>query len=155
MPRLLPILAAALLVAAAPAPIFMPESPEVVARFVEHMRENIELGTDADGKPLVRETAAERAQPILPVALTEKIWNRGVLSGHAEACGGDWRAMSFDPLMAELRAGGTLTSRQLGFAALLHGAAQEQGKNIPEDECTPTLKARIGAALKALNVGRS
>lgn len=155
MSRLLPILAAAMLAAAAPAPVFPPESPAVVARFVEHMRDNIELGTDVDGKPLARETAAERARPILPVELTEKIWNRGVLSGHAEACGGDWRAMSFDPLMAELRAGGKLTSRQLGFAALLHGAAQEQGMNIPEEECTPALKARIGAALKAQNVGRS
>jgi len=123
------------------------EDPAAVARFVEHMRDNMYLGTYPDGSPLKPETAEERAKPILSADLAQIIFDRGRLSGNIEACGGDWKTLSFDPLMADLRARGDLTPKQLGFAALLHGAAQQQGRGMLEEECTPGFRASLSATL--------
>lgn len=123
------------------------EAPAVVARWVEHMRNNMHLGTYPDGKPMQPEPAAERALPIIQPELARIIWDRGVLSGRVAVCGGDWKLMSFDPLMADLTARGDLNPKQLGFAALLHGAAKEQGLNMSEEYCTPGFKASLSATL--------
>lgn len=123
------------------------EDPAVVARFVEHMRNNMQLGTFPDGTPLTPETPAERAKPILTPDLAQIIFERGRLSGNIEICSGDWKVMSFDPLMADLRARSDLSPKQLGFAALLHNAAQEQGRGMPEEDCTPGFKASLSATL--------
>lgn len=143
---LLPLM---LLTIAAGEPLLPGERPEVVARWVEHMRKNFDLGTLPDGKPLPAESAEARAKPILPPVLAKRVWDRGMLSGNTEACGGDWEVMSFKPLMAELRARGDLTPLQLGFAALLHGAAQQQGRGMLEDDCTAEFKASLAATLRA------
>lgn len=123
------------------------EDPVVVARFVEHMRNNMQLGTYPDGSPLMPETTAERAKPILSADLAQIIFERGVLSGWIEVCGGDWKTLSFDPLMADLKSRGDLSPKQLGFAALLHGAAQQQGNSMSAEECTPGFKASLSATL--------
>jgi hypothetical protein len=123
------------------------ESPVVVARWVEHLRNNMHLGTYPDGRPLQPEPEAERALPIIKPELAQIIWDRGVLSGRLEVCGGDWDVMSFVPLMADLKARGDLSPKQLGFAALLHGAAKEQGLNMAEEYCTPGFKASLSATL--------
>lgn len=143
---LMPILALTL---AAGEPLLPGEDPVVVARWTEHMRSNFHLGTLPDGKPLPAETPEARAKPILAPQLAKRIWDRGMLSGNTEACGGDWQVMSFDPLMAELRARGDLTPLQLGFAKLLHGAAQEQGRGMSEEDCTPDFKAAVAATLRS------
>lgn len=123
------------------------EDPAVVARWVEHMRNNMRLGRYPDGTPLQPEPAEERALPIINADLAQIIYERGVLSGHIEICGGDWEVMSFNPLMTDLKARGDLTPKQLGFAALLHGAAREQGHNLLEEDCTPGFKASLSATL--------
>lgn len=143
---LLPLL---LVTLAAGEPLLPGEDPVVVGRWVEHMRNNFQLGSLPDGKPLPVETPAARAKPIVAPELAKRIWDRGVLSGKTETCGGDWKVMSFDPLMAELRARGDLSALQLGFAALLHGAAQQQGRGILEEDCTPDFKAALSATLRS------
>lgn len=148
MYRLL-VLPLALLIVAAGEPLLPGESPVIVARWVEHMRGNMSLGTLPDGRPLPTETPEERRRPIIDLKLAKRIWDRGVLSGNTEACGGDWRVMSFDPLITELRARGDLTPKQLGFAALLHGAAQERGRAMSEEDCTAEFKASLTATLRA------
>lgn len=152
MPKILLSLTVAMLAIAAAAPpeTMLPgETPEVVARWVEHMRGNMELGRYPDGRPLERETAAERAKPIMAPDLAKRVFDRGKLSGEIEACGGDWKAMSLDPLMAELQARGDLMPKQLGFAALLHGAAQDGTNDRLEEECTPEHKQAIERTLRA------
>lgn len=124
------------------------EDPAVVARWVEHMRNNMTLGRYPDGTPLRPEPPEERAKPIIPADLAQIAYERGVLSGMLEVCGSDWEIISFKPLMADMTARGDLSPKQLGFIALLHGAAQEQGRNgTPEEECTAELKASLSATL--------
>lgn len=142
---LLPML---VLTLAAGEPLLPGEDPVVVARWTEHMRNNFNLGTLPDGKPLPAETPEARAKPIIAPELAKRIWDRGVLSGNVEACGGDWQVMSFDPLMAELNGRGDLSPLQLGFAKLLHGAAQQQGRQMLEEDCTPEFKAAVAATLR-------
>lgn len=142
---------AALSIAAAPPALVVPDpDPVVVGRFVEHMRDNITLGSYPDGRPLEIETPAERAKPILPQKLAEQVWLRGVVSGQIEGCSGDWQKVSFEPLMAKLRARGDLAPKQLGFAALLHDSAREQGNKGYEENCTPDYKRALMATVKAL-----
>jgi len=141
----------AMLTIAAAEPAAVPGvNPAVVARFVEHMRNNITLGSYPDGRPLEVETPAERARPILPERVSQRVWQRGSLDAVVEACGGDWKAMGLDPLMQQLRARGDLDDRQLGFAKLLHDAAKEQSGSITEEDCTDGVKANVANALKEL-----
>ena len=156
MPRRLTLALACLAaIAAAPAPMtplptLRPETdPAVVQRFVDHMRSLITTGRLPDGTPIAAETAAERAQPILPPALARRVFDRGVLSGNMEACSGDWRTMNFKPFYGELSARRDLTPRQIGFAVLLHDAAREQGNHLPDDACTPEFEASLTAAAQA------
>jgi hypothetical protein len=123
------------------------EDPIVVARFVEHMRDNMPLGHYPDGTPLPRESPEERAKPIIDKDLAQIIYERGNLSGYIEVCGGDWKTLSLDPLMADLKARGDLSPKQLGFAELLHGAAQQQGRNLLAEDCTPGFKASLSKTL--------
>lgn len=141
--------AALALAAAAPVETLPGESPEVVARWVEHMRNNMDLGTYPDGRPLAPEPRAERVLPIIAPDLAKRIFERGKLSGEIEACGGDWKAMSLDPLLAELTARKDLTPKQLGFAAMLHNAARDWTNDRLPEECTPEHKQIISNTLTA------
>lgn len=134
---------------AATIPLVPGESPVVVMRFVEHMRDNMHLGTYPDGTPMRAEPPEERSKPIISRALAQRIYDRGTLSGNITACGGDWQTMSYKPLMTELEARGDLSPKQLGFATMLHNAAQEQGKNVVDEDCTAEFKASVIATLNA------
>jgi|GEM_PF-2594213 len=142
---LLCLAAAAPMTPLPPIPAEASAPPDVVQRFVDHMRDNITLGRLADGTPMQAETPAERARPILPRALTQQVFDRGVLSGLIEGCGGDWQVMSYQPLLAALRANAGLTPKQIGFVTLLHDAAREQGNNIPEEQCTAAKRKSLAA----------
>ena len=133
-----------------PLPVARPATnPAIVQRFVDHMRTLITMGRLPDGTPMTAETTEERARPILPPALAQRVFDRGLLSGNMEACNGNWRQMSFDPLYAELAARGDLTPKQIGFAVLLHDAAREQGGHVPDEECTPEFEAGLVSAAQA------
>lgn len=122
--------------------------PMTVARFVESLRDNIRLATYADGTPLARETPAERKLPILPPDIAKRVLDRGALSGMTEVCGGDWRTMSFDPLMDGLRTRG-LTPKQLAFAAALHDSSKQIGPDLVPEGCDAGIKARVAELLAA------
>ena len=121
----------------------------MVQRFVDHMRGLITMGHLPDGSPIPAETPAERAAPILPQALAQRTFDRGLLSGNIEACSGDWRTMSFKPFYAELTGRGDLTPKQIGFAVLLHDAAREQGNHLPDEACTPEFETSLASAAQA------
>lgn len=130
-----------------PIPSFQSEEPAVIARFVEHMRDNIDMAVLPDGTRLRRETPAERALPILPPTLAKQVFDRGLLTGEIEACGGDADRMSYEPFMAKLRARRDLDPKQVAFASILLNAAREQRKMPREGGCSDADRAGLAAVL--------
>lgn len=153
MHRLLPVitfLAVAATAASAATPLLPSESPGVVQRFIDVLRNNMSLGSLPDGTPMLAEPPAERAQPILSAPLAQHVYDRGFVSGVFEACGGAWQDQSFNPLVAQLKARADLSPKQQGFAVMLHNAAKEQATNrIAEEDCTTELKSSALATLAA------
>lgn len=154
MHRLLPaisILLVAATAASAATPLLPSESPVVIQRFIDVLRDDMSLGSHPDGTPMQAETPAERARPILSAPLAQHVYDRGFVSGVFEACGGAWQEQSFNPLVAEMKARNDLSPKQQGFAVMLHNAAKEQATGrIVEDDCTTELKASALATLAAL-----
>lgn len=142
------ILVVAATAASAATPLLPSESPVVIQRFVDVLRNNMALGSYPDGTPMQAEPSAERAQPIMSAALAQRIFDRGFVSGVFEACGGAWQEQSFMPMVAELKARRDLSPKQQGFAVMLHNAAKEQATGrITEEDCTPALKSSALATL--------
>ncbi len=111
---------------AAQAQLLIEPSDEMVEQAAQAVRANLTFARFADGSPVPAETDAELALPILPYELEKQTVRRGVLTGELQACGDDWLGSSFQPYMARMREGGTLSGKQLAYIGMLHGFVQGQ-----------------------------
>lgn len=66
-------------------------------------------------------------------------FDRGVISGQAEACGLDWRQLNFKPMMAYWRRIGK-NGQQTAILATMHGAGQGSAEKTT---CTPALREKL------------
>ncbi|MDP8993564.1 MAG: hypothetical protein M3N07_01065 [Pseudomonadota bacterium] len=121
--RLVAVAVAVAAATGAAAQVLIQPDAAMVAMFDRMARDNLTLARLPDGTNVPPETAEERAQPIVPPALTEQTVRRGFLSGEMQACGLD-PMQSFLPYMAALRASGHYSDRQLAYVGLLHGLGQ-------------------------------
>ncbi|KTQ84640.1 hypothetical protein NS226_21450 [Aureimonas ureilytica] len=73
-----------------------------------------------------------------------RVWKQGEISAMAEACGLDWQALSFQPMMAYWRRLGK-SQKELALIAGYHGAAQGYtGKAGP---CTDEMRRKLETQL--------
>ncbi|MEC5293018.1 hypothetical protein VSX64_20345 [Aurantimonas sp. C2-6-R+9] len=77
----------------------------------------------------------------------DAIFDQGVVSGTANACGLDWTRLSFSPLMAYWRDKGK-TEQQMAVIAAWHGAGQGVAESkFKEQPCTERARREIKARL--------
>lgn len=90
------------------------------------------------------------AQPIVPAALDRQTVKRGALTAQIQACGGRWESASYLPYMAQLRASGRYSKKQLAYVGVVHGIAQQMVLNSlasrPEP-CPARARAAVTAAI--------
>ena len=87
------------------------------------------------------------ARPIVPASLDQQTVRRGALTAQIEACGGPWESKSYLPYMAQLRASGRYSEKQLTYVGVLHGIAQQTIMNRLAARSEPC-PARVRAALE-------
>ena len=93
-------------------------------------------------------TAAELAIPPITLDEARAVIRRGVVSGAAQACGIDWRRLSFLPMMSHWRHSKRKTERQMALIGLVHGIAQGQAHNVRSQQpCNAEDRRKLDALL--------
>ena len=73
-----------------------------------------------------------------------KIWKQGEISARAQACGLDWEALSFRPMMAYWRRQGK-SEQDMALIGAYHGAAQ--GYTRVAGPCTHEMRRKLKTQL--------
>lgn len=90
-------------------------------------------------------------RPIVPAALDQQTVRRGALTAQVQACGGQWQTKSYLPYMAQLRASGRYSEKQLTYVGVLHGIAQQvvlKSLESRADPCPARMRAAVAAVIE-------
>lgn len=118
------------------------------------VREIMEVSRDSflpkarlpDGTFVGKESAEDRAKPLLGPADAEHVIQLGIVSGLAEKCGLDWEKQNFAPLMRWIRSQ-KLPAKAVAYVAVLHNTSM----SIPGRDkrpCSPQGKVGLAEYLK-------
>jgi len=144
-------LALLLLLAGAPAAAqtmrFAPEPPEQqVASLMANARSDLSRVTAEAGLP--NETLLERGETLLSVPDARVVIDAGFASGAARRCGLDWQR-NLRNLLAEERARGNRSERQIAYIGVLHAHAMAASLDASSGQrCTDPDRAMIAAYLR-------
>jgi hypothetical protein len=148
--RLIPALALAVPLAsggAAPASAQRTDLPtELVEMLTARARAALPMARLEDGSNVPPETGAERSRPIVPRSLEIQTIERGILTGQMEACGLDWRNLSYMPYMRALRS--RYRGKPMAYMGVLHGVTQGMAADTLAEQgetCTDAMRARLTA----------
>lgn len=101
---------------------------------------NLARARGSDGQPLPPLSEAERARPLFERTFVKEIFDVGVASGIAEACGMNWQDNNYLPLMKRERSRHTHSQHQIAAISMLHGLGQEYASKEP---CLPDDKKNL------------
>ena len=141
--RLLALLVAGMLVAALPAVAQETSSEpaiadEIVEAFVGMARRNIGQARLSAGSYVPPETEAERARPLLPLAVAREVVRVAMFSATAAWCEVEWQESNYLRLMTAERGRDGWSDKQTAFIGLLHGTAMGTLERFyrEESDCT-------------------
>jgi hypothetical protein len=118
-----------------------------IDRLIARVRDNIYRLPLGDGTNVPRETAAERAQPLLPPDVERRAVDAGMVSGVSEWCGIDPH-MHYAAMIDWERGSGRWSAKQLAYIGGLLDAARSAIKGSRERHiCDPNGKAGIASSL--------
>ncbi len=112
----------------------------------------IETATCDSGKPCMRATAEEFAQPPITIEDGRAAMIFAIKSALAGWCGIDWKR-SFLPMIAFGKHQKKMSTRQLQLMSLIHGDFQARQLAIytKSGPCPPTLQRQLDSQLPKLN----
>lgn len=116
-------------------------SDEQAIDFTTMARKVLPTLRKADGSLVGEETEAEKAQPVVPLADSERAINAGFVSAIAQYCGMDWRSNANGFLNHYRDAG--YSERQMAFMGFLHNFAMGQFADRLDYSCSPAAKEDI------------
>ena len=102
------------------------------------------------GKKLAKETAAEKAKPLLTKEQINCVVYAGLDSAEAEFCKLDYQKLNFAPFMQWLRKQISTAEKPAAFAGLLHGISLQTFKQAFVEKQTTCADARKESLKKRL-----
>lgn len=123
---------------------------KIVSAIAPVARDNLHRAIGEDGKNLAKETAAEKAKPLLTKEQMNCAVFAGLDSAEAEFCKLDYKQLNYAPFMLWLRKQINNAERPAAYAGILHGIASQTFKQAFVEKQTTCADARKESLKKRL-----